>query len=73
MENKSKQTSFDLVIEMLKTGYTQQEVADYLSKNGYKPCSLRYIEKELKKMRDEKKCRTIFELAYKLGLRDGLL
>lgn len=73
MENKSNKTSFDIVIEMLKTGWTQQEVSVYLKQNNYKPCSLSYIEKELKKYRDQKGCRTVFELMYKLGLRDGLL
>lgn len=57
----------NLIIELLCQGLTQKEVSQELKRRAIKPNSLSHIEKELKKARYAKGCKTIFEYAYKIG------
>lgn len=54
----------NLIIKYLCEGFTQNEIAEKLKADGFKPCSLSAIEKELNKIRAEYKAKTMFHLAY---------
>ena len=55
------------ILRCLSKGMMYQEISDEFKRRGISPNSLSIIDKRLKAMRDEWKCRTVFELMYKVG------
>lgn len=51
------------IVRLLTKGYTQIEIADYLEQKGFTPSSKSAVEKQLKKLRDRTKTKTMFQLA----------
>lgn len=51
------------ILDYLKKGFTQEEISIEVKKLGYKPNSLSYIEKELKKIKAKHGAKTLFHLA----------
>ena len=52
-----------LIIDYMKEGYSQYEIADKLKEIGIKPNSLSSVEKKIKKIRDSYGAKTLFHLA----------
>ncbi|MGR3791582.1 hypothetical protein B0A56_00550 [Flavobacterium columnare NBRC 100251 = ATCC 23463] len=55
------------ILNYLKEGFTQKEIAEMLANDGITPNSLSYIEKELKKIRKKHNAKTNFQLGFLLG------
>lgn len=55
------------IIELLKEGLTQQEIAKELAKKESQPNSISSVEKEMRKIRKEYGAKTQFHLGYLLG------
>lgn len=55
-----------IIINFLRDGLTQKEIAEALQKMDYKPNSLSSVEKYLKVMRKEYGAQTMFHLAILL-------
>ncbi|WP_459212746.1 helix-turn-helix transcriptional regulator [Aquimarina rhabdastrellae] len=51
------------IVRLLAKGYTQIEIALYLEQRGFTPSSKSAVEKQLKKLRDHTKAKTMFQLA----------
>lgn len=58
-----RESTREVIIQLLAKGNKLNEVALELKKLGYKPCSLSSVEKELKKLRSRHKANTNFHLA----------
>ena len=56
----------ELIIKNLKKGHTILETSKELKKINFEPNSISSIEKELKKLLEEKNAKTMFHLAYLL-------
>ncbi|WP_459213103.1 helix-turn-helix transcriptional regulator [Aquimarina rhabdastrellae] len=50
------------IVRLLAKGYTQVEIALYLEQRGFTPSSKSTVEKQLKKLRDRTKAKTMFQL-----------
>ncbi|MFK7061407.1 hypothetical protein V3Q90_14915 [Flavobacterium oreochromis] len=48
------------ILNYLKEGFTQKEIAEMLTNDGITPNSLSHIEKELKKIRQKYNAKTNF-------------
>ncbi|WP_444671117.1 helix-turn-helix transcriptional regulator [Flavobacterium columnare] len=55
------------ILNYLKEGFTQKEIAEKFANDGITPNSLSYIEKELKKIRQKYNAKTNFQLGFLLG------
>lgn len=60
------------IIQYLKTGMSQKEIASELKNIGIKPNSLSSVEKYLKALRDEYGAKTLFHLACILFVNNEL-
>ena len=56
-----------LIVEYLKEGYTQPEIAQKLKELELKPNSLSSVEKKICKIRELHNARTLFHLAFILS------
>ena len=54
------------ILELLKEGFSQNEIADILKAEGFQPNSLSSVEKKLKQIKDEYEAKTLFHLAILL-------
>lgn len=65
---KGKEFNINLVIlKLMSEGMTQKEISEYLKRKGIKPNSFSIIDKRLKAMRKELKCKTVFQMMYRVG------
>lgn len=55
-----------IIIELLKKGYTQNEISNELKKRDIKPNSLGSVENKMKELRKLYKSKTNFQLAVQL-------
>lgn len=61
-----------MIIQLLARGFTQKEISEMLKAFWGSPCSLSYVEKELKKIRKEYRAETNFHLAVIL-IKRGII
>lgn len=57
------------LLTLMKRGLYISEISEKLRDEGIKPNSIPSIDKKLKEWRDKYKCKTMFQLAYKLKRR----
>lgn len=68
--NDNPNETFNINIEILRLlskGMSQKEVSEELKRLGITPNSVSSIDKKLKAMRIEWKCKTVFQLMYMVG------
>jgi len=71
-KNTSENPIKEIIIEFLKDGLSQKQIAFELQKKEFKPNSLSSIEKYLKALREEYGASTLFHLAC-LMIKSGEL
>ncbi|REC47887.1 MULTISPECIES: hypothetical protein [Chryseobacterium] len=54
------------ILELLKEGFSQHEIADILKAEGFHPNSLSSVEKKLRQIKEEYEAKTLFHLAVLL-------
>lgn len=55
------------ILKLLSKGMTQKEISEHFKSKGISPNSCSIIDKRLKAMRKELKCKTVFQLMYKVA------